>query len=41
MGLNLVDSVEDTGVIGVHLGEILIKKLIMFVESAVEEGEVV
>lgn len=41
MGFNLSDSIENTGVIGVHLREILIKRLVMFVESAIEEGEVV
>jgi hypothetical protein len=40
MGFDLGDSVEYTGVVGVHLGEILIEKFVMFIQSAVEEGEV-
>ncbi len=41
MGLDLSDSVEDIGMIGVDLGEVLTKKLIVFIEPAIEEWEVV
>jgi hypothetical protein len=37
MGLDLSDSVEDIGMIGVDLGEVLTKKLIVFIEPAIEE----
>jgi hypothetical protein len=41
MGLDLINSVEDTGMIGVDLREVLIKYLIVFINPTIEEREVV
>lgn len=41
MGLDLGDSVENIGMIGVDLWEVLIKNVIVFIKPTIEEREVV